>query len=89
MVWLGLTLLCVCFLERDPVQLYMKSIETADIRNEDGITFQVFYGLSNNTRMFWDLANARQVIGYEPEDDSEQEFLKKIRANLTAQGRTA
>ena len=67
----------------------MKSIETADIRNEDGITFQVFYGLSNNTRMFWDLANARQVIGYEPEDDSEQEFLKKIRANLTAQGRTA
>ena len=81
--------LCVCFLERDTVQLYMKSIETADIRNEDGITFQVFYGLSNNTRMFWDIANARQVIGYEPEDDSEQEFLKKIRANLTAQGRTA
>ena len=68
--------LCVCFLERDTVQLYMKSIETADIRNEDGITFQVFYGLSNNTRMFWDIANARQVIGYEPEDDSEQEFAK-------------
>jgi len=84
-----LPFLCVCFLERDTVQLYMKSIETADIRNEDGITFQVFYGLSNNTRMFWDIANARQVIGYEPEDDSEQEFAKEITANLTASGRTA
>lgn len=33
-----------------------------------------FYGISNNTRMFWDISNARQVIGYEPKDDSEQAF---------------
>ena len=71
------------------MQLYTKSIETADIRNEDEIPFQVFFGISNNTRMFWDVANARQVIGYDLEDDAEQEFAEETRSNLTANGRTA
>ena len=71
------------------MQLYTKSIETADIRNEDEISFQVFFGISNNTRMFWDVANARQAIGYEPEDDAEQEFSEETRSNFTANGRTA
>jgi len=71
------------------VQLYTKSIETSNICNKDGIPFQVFYGISNNTHMFWDIANARKVIGYEPKDDSEQKFAEEIRANLTADGRTA
>ena len=35
--------------ERDTLQLYTKSIETANIRNEDEIPFQVFFGVSNNT----------------------------------------
>lgn len=74
--------------ERDIVQLYGKSIETEDIRNADGIPFQVFYGISNNTRMFWDITNARQVIGYAPEDDSEQVFAAEIRQHLRANGRT-
>ena len=39
--------------------------------------------------MSWDVANARQVIGYEPEDDAEQEFAEEGRSNLTANGRTA
>jgi hypothetical protein len=39
--------------------------------------------------MFWDIDNARQVIDYEPEDDSEREFAKEIRATLTASGQTA
>ena len=75
--------------ERDTVHLYTKSIETADIRNEDEIPFQVFLGISNNTRMSWDVANARQMIGYEPEDDAGQEFAEEARSNLTANGRTA
>jgi len=75
--------------ERDTVHLYTKSIESADIRNEDEIPFQVFFGTSNNTQMSWDVANARQVIGYEPEDDAEQEFAEEGRSNLTANGRTA
>lgn len=74
--------------ERDLQQLYIKSIETEDICNEDGIPFQVFYGISNNTRAFWSIANARRVIGYAPEDDSEQLYADDIRANLSASGRT-
>lgn len=74
--------------ERDLQQLYVKSLETPDIRNDDGIPFLVFYGISNNTRAFWSITNARRVIGYEPEDDSEQLFAEDIRRYLTAPGRT-
>ncbi|MBM4436370.1 MAG: NAD-dependent epimerase/dehydratase family protein [Actinobacteria bacterium] len=71
---------------RDLTQLFVKSIETEQIENEWGIPWQVFYGISNNTRAFWSLANARRVIGYEPEDDSEVTWAKDIYANLTGQG---
>ena len=74
--------------ERDMQQLYIKSIETDDIRNADGIPFQTFYGISNNTRNFWSIANAREVIGYAPEDDSEIEFADEIRQHITSNGRT-
>ena len=73
---------------RDMAQLYMKSIETEDIRNEDGIPFQIFYGVSNNTRAYWSIANARRVIGYAPEDDSEREFANDISAHIKSNGRT-
>ncbi len=74
--------------ERDMQQLYTKCIETEDIRNEDGIPFQIFYGVSNNTRGFWSIANARKVIGYEPEDDSERLFAAEISAHINTNGRT-
>lgn len=67
---------------RDLTQLYVKSIETSDIRNADGIPFNVFYGISNNTRAFWSIANARTAIGYAPEDDSEVLFADEIRKLL-------
>jgi len=74
--------------ERDMAQLYAKSIEADDIRNADGIPFQIFYGISNNTRAFWSIANAREVIGYAPEDDSERVFADDIRRHITTNGRT-
>ncbi len=74
---------------RDLQQLVVKSIETARIEDEHGIPWQVFYGISNNTRAFWSLANARRVIGYAPEDDSEVLFAEDIRRTLaTTPGRT-
>ncbi len=73
---------------RDLQQLYIKSIETEDIRNEDGIPFQIFYGISNNTRAFWSIVNARRVIGYSPEDDSERLFAEEIGRFLHKPGRT-
>jgi len=74
--------------QRDLQQLYVRSIEAPDIRNEDGIPFQVFYGISNNTRAYWSLVNARRVIGYAPKDDSEQVFAEDIARYLHAPGRT-
>jgi len=64
--------------QRDLQQLFCKSIETSDIADEYGVPFQIFYGVSNNARTFWSIANARKVIGYQPEDDSEQRFAEVI-----------
>ncbi len=57
--------------ECDLRQLFVKSIETPRIEDEHGIPFHIFYGVSNNARTFWSITNARKVIGYQPEDDSE------------------
>lgn len=76
---------------RDLQQLFIKSIETPDIKNEYGIPFQIFYGISNNTRAFWSIVNARKVIGYAPEDDSELKYFDDITAylrNPEGRGRT-
>jgi len=51
---------------RDQTQLFVKSIEAEDIRDERGIPFQIFYGISNNSLRFWSIANARKIIGYTP-----------------------
>jgi hypothetical protein len=64
--------------ERDLQQLFMRSIETERIDNEHGIPFQIFYGISDNTRKFWSIVNARKVIGYAPEDDSEVKYGEDI-----------
>lgn len=67
---------------RDLTQLFTKAIEAPNIDNEHGIPWQVVYGISNNTRAFWSLANAREVLGYAPQDDSEIKFAEDIRKLL-------
>ncbi len=67
---------------RDLTQLFVKSIETPNIEDEHGIPFQIFYGISANTRAFWSLVNARKVIGYAPEDDAELKFAADVRTHL-------
>ena len=64
--------------ERDMQQLFCKSIETPEVEDEYGIPFHIFYGVSNNARTFWSITNARRVIGYEPQDDSEVRFAEDI-----------
>ena len=71
---------------RDQVQLFVKSVEAADISNEHGVPFQVFYGVSGNTHNFWSITNARRVIGYAPEDDSQIMFADRI-AEIARGGR--
>ena len=62
----------------------IKSIETDDIRNERGVPFQILYGISGNHHAIWSIANARQVIGYEPEDKSEIRFARWIQKHIEA-----
>ncbi len=76
--------LAVYISDRDMQQLFIKSIETEDILNEQGVPFQIFYGISNNPHAFWSIANARKVIGYAPEDNSERRFADLIAKNLKA-----
>jgi uronate dehydrogenase len=57
----------------DMAQLVRCSIEAPDIH------FEIVYGISNNTRRWWDLSRAQKVLGYEPKDDAEvyaNELLK-------------
>jgi hypothetical protein len=63
---------------RDIQQLFCKSIETPEIADEHGVPFHIFYGVSNNARTFWSIDNARKVIGYDPQDDSELRFANDI-----------
>ncbi len=63
---------------RDLAQLFTRSIEAPSLADEYGVPFQVVYGISANTRAAWSIANARQVIGYAPEDDSEVHFAADI-----------
>lgn len=51
---------------RDCVQLVWRGIEATQVK------FGIYYGISGNRRAYWDLANARQDLGYSPEDDAER-----------------
>lgn len=64
--------------ERDMQQLFKKSVETPDIEDEHGVPFHIFYGVSDNARKFWSITNARKVIGYDPQDDSEVRFAADV-----------
>lgn len=70
--------------DRDMQQLFVKSIEAEDIRDERGVPFQIFYGISGNHHAFWSIANARKVIGYAPEDNSEIRFADWIQKHIEA-----
>ena len=54
----------------DLVQLVRKSISTPNIR------FGIYYGISNNSRGYWDLTNAAIELGYRPRDNAESFFQK-------------
>ena len=70
--------------QRDLQQMTIKSIETADIRDGNGVPFQIFYGISGNDHAFWSLVNARKVIGFAPEDNSAVRFADAVSAHIAA-----
>jgi hypothetical protein len=70
--------------QRDLSQIVVTSIEAEDIRDERGVPFQIFYGISGNDHAFWSIVNARKVIGYTPEDNSAIRFADQIAAHMRA-----
>jgi nucleoside-diphosphate-sugar epimerase len=74
--------LAVYISQRDLAQLFIKSIETEDIRDPHGVPCQVFYGISDNPHAFWSIVNARKVIGYAPQDNSELRFADQIAQHI-------
>jgi hypothetical protein len=65
---------------RDQVQQAIRMVETENIADERGVPFLIVYGISGNTHRFWSIANARDKIGYAPDDDSQVLFADKIAA---------
>lgn len=65
---------------RDQVQQAIKMVEAEDINDRWGNPFLIVYGVSGNTHNFWSIANAREKIGYAPQDNSQIEFADKIAA---------
>jgi nucleoside-diphosphate-sugar epimerase len=39
---------------------------------DDTVDFDVFYGVSDNERRWFDIEHAREVLGYDPQDDAEE-----------------
>lgn len=76
--------LAVYISDRDLQQLFVKSLEHEDIRDREGVPFQIFYGISGNSQAFWSIANARRVIGYKPMDNSELRFAEQIAVHIRA-----
>jgi nucleoside-diphosphate-sugar epimerase len=48
----------------------LRLVESA-LEAPDDLRFGVYYGVSRNTWRIWDLAGAREELGYEPADDAE------------------
>lgn len=50
--------------QRDCAQLISRCLDA------EHIPFGIYYGISDNQRQFWSLANAREELGYAPEDSA-------------------
>jgi nucleoside-diphosphate-sugar epimerase len=58
--------LCTWLSHSDLLQLVEKSLSAKD--RFPG--FGIYYGVSNNSRVFWDIENAHQELGYSPQDNA-------------------
>lgn len=76
--------LAVYISQQDMAQLFIKSIEAKDIRDEHGIPFQIFYGISDNPHAFWSITNAQKIIDYKPRDNSMMRFADQIHKHIEA-----
>ena len=55
------------FSHRDQAQLIRKSLGAPE-----SLAFDIFYGVSDNKWHFWDIEHAREVVGFESQDNAEE-----------------
>jgi len=67
----GPRILSTWFSYNDMAQMIGLCIDATNIK------FGTFFGISGNTRRFWNISNAVEILGYAPEDDAE-EYAKDI-----------
>lgn len=56
---------------RDLGQMVWRCVEA------EHVPFGVFYGVSGGAEKKWDISNARELIGYEPQDDGSAEYWQR------------
>ncbi|MFC7140083.1 NAD-dependent epimerase/dehydratase family protein [Halosimplex aquaticum] len=57
---------CMWHSRRDCAQLIERCLD------DDSVSFDVFYGVSDNRNRWFDIDHAREVLGYEPEDSADE-----------------
>jgi nucleoside-diphosphate-sugar epimerase len=57
---------CMWHSRRDCAQLVERCLD------DDSVSFDVFYGVSDNENRWFDIDHARDVLGYEPQDSAEE-----------------
>ncbi|MBM3264000.1 MAG: NAD(P)-dependent oxidoreductase [candidate division Zixibacteria bacterium] len=62
----------------DLVQLFGLCIDT------EGLKFEIFHGISGNTRRYWDIYHAQRVLGYSPQDNAERFAAEVVTHEKTA-----
>lgn len=60
------------FSPKDIAQMTWRCIEA------ENLDWGIFYGISKNGHEKWDLTNAKELIGYEPEDDGATEAFRSM-----------
>lgn len=57
---------CTWLSRRDLAHLVERCLQN------ESVTFDIFYGVSDNRRSWFDIDHARDIIGYQPQDDAEK-----------------
>lgn len=68
--------------DRDCASLFRCAVDAPLALPPQAVPWVIAYGISDNTRAFWSLEQARRVIGYEPQDDSEIAYADAVRRLL-------
>jgi hypothetical protein len=68
--------------DADCAALFRCAVDAPLALPHEAVPWVIAYGISDNTRAFWSLESAREVLGYSPRDDSEIVYADAVRRLL-------